>query len=232
MSVASMSAASVSFASASSRPSRLVCPGHLLPIVIQPQSTILIRGASGHGKSTLVKGITGALRGVCIDYEEAGTFRDSFVMVGQGIKHKLDFESLTLGELFQTRDTSVVERYLGACLLLPWYESSCQSSLDANIQVSGGERNRLTLAYHLSLVKQRNAPVLILDECEQGTDLYDPLRRHDCYELVRRIRLLCHDKTLLIVSHMYDGSGRPLVPVEPIEWTHIMTLESMQMTID
>lgn len=204
----------------------------MLPLVIEPQSTILIRGPSGHGKSTLIKGITGALRGVCIDYEEAGTFRDSFVMVGQGQKHKLDFESLTLGELFETGDTSVVERYLGACLLLPWYESSCQSSLDANINVSGGERNRLTLAYHLSLVEKRNAPVLILDECEQGTDLYDPYRRHDCYELVRRIRLLCQDKTLLIVSHMYDERGMPLVPVEPIEWTRIITLRSMQLNLE
>ena len=192
---------------------------------------MLVRGVSGHGKSTLVKGITGALRGVCIDYEEAATFRDAFVLVGQGVKHKLEFESLTLGELFDTQDCALVERYLDACLLIDWYESSCQSSIQANIQVSGGERNRLTLAYHIFLAEKRGSPVLILDECEQGTDLYDPVRRHDCYELVRRIRALCADKTLLIVSHMYDERGRPHLPVEAIDWSRIITLESMRVDV-
>jgi ABC-type transporter Mla maintaining outer membrane lipid asymmetry ATPase subunit MlaF len=42
----------------------------------------LVRGSSGHGKSTLVKGITGQLGGVEIDYLDARVFRDSFVLVG------------------------------------------------------------------------------------------------------------------------------------------------------
>jgi ABC-type thiamine transport system ATPase subunit len=136
-----------------------------------------------------------------------------------------------LGELFDTHDPAFVERYLDACLLLNWYESSCQSSIQANIQVSGGERNRLTLAYHIFLAEKRGSPVLILDECEQGTDLYDPVSRQDCYELVRRIRALCADKTLLIVSHMYDERGRPHLPVDTVDWSHIITMESMQMNL-
>jgi len=53
-----------------------------LPLTIQHGSTILVRGSSGHGKSTLVKGLTGQLGGVEIDYLDARVFRDSFVLVG------------------------------------------------------------------------------------------------------------------------------------------------------
>lgn len=230
-----MSVASV--ASVASRPSRLVCPSHLLPIVIEPQSTILIRGPSGHGKSTFVKGITGALRGVCIDYEEAGTFRNAFVLVGQGIKHKLDFESLTLRELFEHSTLDEIQQLLSTCLLESWRRSleSESTYLDwthAPIHVSGGERNRLTLAYHLYLAVRRQCPVIILDECEQGTDLWDPIHRNDAYKLVENIRVALPEKTLIVVSHFYNSTGAPLLPgASSIAWTRVLSLEHMNVGI-
>ena len=192
--------------------------GHL-PFEVQQGSSVLVRGSSGHGKSTLVKGITGQLAGCEIDYVDARVFRDSFVMVGQGAKHKLDFETLTLGELFETMDERLIEDLCNICLLTDWLDdmkrqhskSSAKktdghpgSVLDALIYVSGGERNRLTLAYHLWLAEQRNARVLVLDECEQGTDVVSQ-SSCDVYELIRRIREAYHEMTLIVVSHFYDS---------------------------
>ncbi len=198
----------------------------------------MVRGPSGHGKSTLVKGITGSLRGVCIDYEEAATFRDSFVLVGQGIKHKLDFETLTLAELFENSLRDEIESLLSTCLLDSWRQGLVRSStsddwMNVPIEVSGGERNRLTLAYHLFLAKKRDCPVIILDECEQGTDLWDPLERNDAYRLVENVRIALPDKIFIVVSHFYDSRGAPLLPgASDIAWTHVLSLEHMNIRVE
>ncbi len=78
--------------------------------------------------------------------------------------------------------------------------------------MSGGERNRLTLAYYLWLSEQKQARVLILDECEQGTDVVSEHSANTVYELVRRIRQAYVGMTLIVVSHFYDERGHPLVP--------------------
>ncbi len=88
----------------------------------------MIRGSSGHGKSTLVKGITGQLAGCEIDYLDSRIFRDSFVLVGQGGKHKLEFEMLTLGDLFETADIRLVQDLCSICLLSEWLEDMVRSN--------------------------------------------------------------------------------------------------------
>jgi ABC-type transport system involved in cytochrome bd biosynthesis fused ATPase/permease subunit len=120
------------------------------------------------------------------------------------------------------------------CLLDEWISSQgpFEASLDAPIFVSGGERNRLTLAYHIHLALVNQARVLILDECEQGTDLFDANRRRDAYRLVDNIRRALPDKTLVFVSHLYNHNGAPLVPgAQSVPWTHVLSLENMLITV-
>jgi ABC-type Mn2+/Zn2+ transport system ATPase subunit len=66
--------------------------------------------------------------------------------------------------------------------------AGARSVLDQEIVLSGGERNRLTLAYYLWVAERRRAQVLVLDECEQGTDVANVGDGGDVYELLLRIR--------------------------------------------
>jgi hypothetical protein len=122
-----------------------------LPLPVPIRSTILVRGSSGHGKSTLVKALCGQIPGLCIDYEEASRFKDFFFMSGQGAKHKLEFESLSLLDLFDGASSLHIFNLLSVCLLDEWLQERSEHRLSQPIFVSGGERNRLTLAYHIHL---------------------------------------------------------------------------------
>lgn len=213
-------------------------------ISINRTDRVLIRGSSGSGKSTFLKGLLGHLGGVEINGYSSQYFMDNFITVTQGGHVK--FDKLSISDLFDSNDEFEIEKFCRMALLDNWIEKTKQSKimkrcdiemgfmdinplswLDTLIEVSGGEHKRLTIAYKLFLVnKHRNRfKVITLDEPEQGSDLYDQ-NRNDGYEMLRRINEGFPDKALIVVSHMYNLNGDPHVKEvkgRSIKWSKILS---------
>jgi ABC-type transport system involved in cytochrome bd biosynthesis fused ATPase/permease subunit len=209
--------------------------GHTLQI--EKGDHILIHGSSGHGKSTFLKGLLGHINSVFIDDNESQIYTDNFITVAQG--GNVRFDKLTVADLFGTRDEKEIEKFCHMALLDTWLfkmkHFMQKSWLDAEIQVSGGEHKRLTIAYKLFLVNkyEKRFKVITLDEPEQGSDLYDK-NCNDGYEMLRRIGNGFPNKILIIVSHMYDDNGNPHVKEvknRSIKWTKILSIDNFVISV-
>jgi ABC-type transport system involved in cytochrome bd biosynthesis fused ATPase/permease subunit len=203
---------------------------------------ILICGPSGHGKTTFLKGLTGQLDGVLIDGVPTIEFSDDFMCVGQSLTNRLKFDKITLRELFEDASEEQIEKFLSMALLDEWMNKlkyplnsdsfvsiDMNSWIDKQIEVSGGEHLRLTIAYNLYMISSKDhIKVIALDEPEQGTDLYNNTCQ-DSYEMVRRISDAFKNKTLIVISHNYDINGFPHVKKvydskRYVKWNKVVSL--------
>jgi len=199
------------------------------PLELKVGNKILITGPSGAGKTTFLKGIFGLDNKPEVRLSNGMTPRSYYSNISlmyQSIKEDLQFDSLTLREVFDgTSNEKLVEEVLTIAHVGKWIdrlknkdhiidldsdldldnEMKCQNNnsswLDVDLseigQISGGEKTRLAIAIQLFELVTHKKRVLILDEPEQGTD--PPIAYKVIESIVNKYGNEC---LIVIISHL------------------------------
>jgi len=185
-------------------------------IMIKRGERILVRGKSGHGKTTLINAIMGKIKGIKLSSDEIENYYHHFVEFYQTIKEKMPSSSITIRQLFNDeKDDNII---IHCCKLCQIYDFVTNLSLrgkttndeiidiefmnvlDIDIQerISGGQKSRLALATRIYRLLKENKKILVLDEPEQGSD------PEIAYCILNNIVELCQEKNaiLIVISHL------------------------------
>jgi len=182
---------------------------HRTPFYITAGDMILLRGASGHGKSTFLAGLTGKLP--CVTFggvAQPSNLKHHYSEFYQTIKEDMPFINMTVSELFRGMPIARIEEAARICCC---YELICSLHLHVAItrKLSGGEKSRIALATVIADFICNNRAVLIADELEQGVD--PPL----AYQIYTNIRTRFTHRQLWFVSHLERADTA-------FEWSHIL----------
>lgn len=204
-------------------------------VQIKQGSRVLIRGSSGHGKSSFFKGLCGSLSGVLINNKESIHYMDNIVSLAQS--GFLKFKELSLSEIFGLDDEYVIENICRMVMLDDWLNKKRfdegNDFMKKPVELSGGEALRLTIGYKLFQAKKLNKPVIALDEPESGTDLFDP-DSNDGYEMLKRIGEEFKGITLIVISHMYNANGEAHlanVRNRAVKWDNVITIKNFNVSV-
>jgi len=182
---------------------------------------ILIRGGSGHGKTTFINALMGKIDGLILDKYKLENYYHVFVEFYQNIREKLPTSSISIRELFENEpNNSIIMKCLNTCfnkhdldrILNNISKSKSKNDdhiaidisidpLDINIneKLSGGEKTRLALSTRIyQMLSKHNKSILILDEPEQGSD------PEIAIQIINNIFDLFKDKTIIMISHICD----------------------------
>ena len=191
-----------------------------IPITIKSNSHILIDGPSGSGKTTLLKIIRGIIP---LDMYEEGSSSHNFVHLSIKLPGQepapINFTNLsnsicycqqnslsfTGGSVYQIlsddyisiprdeAEISIMNKALAtACVDIKFRDLEFKCSKDS---ISGGQKQRLTLAKNLYRVFKENKQIIILDEIDAGLDI------RTAEKVIVNLNLLFKEKILFIVLH-------------------------------
>jgi ABC-type transport system involved in cytochrome bd biosynthesis fused ATPase/permease subunit len=188
---------------------------------------ILIRGSSGHGKSTLLNGINGKILGVSFNIGTPENYYHDTVDMYQEIREKLPSSKITIRDYFQDEpDNALIEFYLRNVFEDNEYNNwvkSINTIGDIHIydtyidnKISGGQKSRLILATRAYEVDIKKRHIIILDEPEQGSDPATSIKVLNWF--FKRY----HDKTIIMVSHLCDCQLKKLT----IDWNYNLLVEN------
>ncbi len=193
----------------------------------------LIKGPTGHGKSTLINGLTGKIPGVELNYGKPENYYHATAEMYQNIREKTPSSKVTLRDYFRgEKDDYLIIKCLEPCFdteelnklfkALRDQDSDKNKELDIEAQVekvnpldcrlneipSGGQKSRLCIATRIYDMKKNNKSMLILDEPEQGSDPE---------MAVKVLQNVCQMfDTIIVVTHMCDCQLAKL----GIKWTN------------
>jgi ABC-type transport system involved in cytochrome bd biosynthesis fused ATPase/permease subunit len=180
-------------------------------------SKILVRGKTGHGKTSLLEGLTGKIDGVTLTTGKPENYYHTTADMYQNIREKLPSSHITIRHFFKEEENNeLIMICLQLCFekdeltkLLTALEGKKDSkkgeikisilhSFDCEIQeiLSGGQKSRLCLATRIYEMKKNDKSILILDEPEQGSD------PETIIWVLKNIFKEFDGKTIVLVSHM------------------------------
>lgn len=166
-------------------------------LVINQGSKILVRGASGSGKTTFINALMGKIDGVTlVGCAQPQNITHHFVDLYQHIREVIPTTNITIRQLFENEcNDSLITRCLDICEIKEW---GLDIGYDSKIEArnSGGEKTRLCIAMRIYKMIKENASVLVLDEIEQGIDNDMAVR------ITNRIFDMFHNKTIILISHL------------------------------
>jgi ABC-type Mn2+/Zn2+ transport system ATPase subunit len=170
-----------------------------LPRVFRRGDRILIDGASGEGKTTLLRTIAGLVEPHSITLELVpnddedvigvpitdgwGSFRNSICYMYQDPVAPSGMVADVVGT-----DIELVQ------MCLHMVELSNRAEYETS-QLSGGELSRLNIARNIYRIEQKGLVVLILDEIDRGLDAQRAVR------IIGRILERYHNRLVFVVSH-------------------------------
>lgn len=181
-------------------------------ISIKQNDKILIKGPSGHGKSTFINSLLGKINGLTLDENKPENYFHHYIEFYQSIKENLPTSTITVRQIFDSdsNDDTIIN-CCKLCLIDDWISNlsivDCnnhiidihsQNPLDIEIneRISGGQKTRLALATRIYRMLKSNKSILILDEPEQGLD--PPI----AYKIIDNIINKFSNKTIIIISHL------------------------------
>lgn len=199
-----------------------------LPFDIVKGDKILVRGPTGHGKSTFLNALLGKIDGLWLLNMNTNvspmSFVDDYVEFYQSITSDMPFSNISIRDLFYSEmDDSKINSALEICFPYDLKDilenlrtnksknkSDCaNNSFDIHINeiFSGGQCSRLCLAIQVYNMMEHGKSCLILDEMEQGSDPKTAVKVLD------NIMKIFSDKTIIVVSHLCKCQ------INKIEWT-------------
>jgi len=202
----------------------------------------LIKGPTGHGKSTFIDGLTGKIPGVALNYLKPENYYSSMAEMYQRIRELTPSMNITLRDLFHgDRDDNLIMHCLALCFeedelpkLLKALEDkdkdtnpskefdieaqtiSKKHALDCKLKeiLSGGQKSRLCLATRVYDMKKNKKDMLILDEPEQGSDPKTA---------VKVLNRICNEfDTYVLVTHMCNCQLSQI----RVDWTNQLLVEN------
>lgn len=189
-------------------------------LVINQSDKILIKGKSGHGKTTFINALMGKIKGVTLSENLPENYYHHFVEFYQVIKEKMPSSAITVRQLFNNdQDDEFIKYCCEICKVYDFVSKLTPSKkkdnnddeaviididvpnvldIDIDERISGGQKTRLALATRIHRLLKEDKNILILDEPEQGSD--PPL----AYEILDNISQICYKKniTLIVISHL------------------------------
>jgi len=174
-------------------------------LVLYPGKRILIRGASGEGKSTFIKALFGLEHGATLSHGLPGNYFGHVVQMYQSIKENFPVSNLTIRQVFDNEPNDLLIEYcLGLSCSGKWIDRKknkiswpMTNYLDEKIDdISGGEKTRLAIAMLLNELIKTNKSILLLDEPEQGSD--PPV----AYQMIQTIINAFPDRMIIVISHL------------------------------
>ena len=181
-------------------------------IKIHPKDRVIVKGESGHGKSTFVKMLFGIVEqskgGLCLD----DLYYQSFAGIQSYITyHRQDALSFVEGTIMQiiTGIPNVIptnEMIWMASSALQLAQISYEFSVNSTeiydrSNTSGGQQSRLNLAHVLYLILTTNRQIIILDEIDKG--ISKQLADKMYHALFTRFT----DKTIIVIAHHEPSDG-------------------------
>ncbi len=165
---------------------------------IKQGEKLAIVGGTGQGKTTIIDLLlrfynpdSGSITidGVEIDQFNLDIYRNRFAMVSQDhvVFNMTLAENITFAKEF---DKAMLENALGQAQLNSAYFSSDMDIADQGANLSGGEKQRITIARAL----YKDADILIFDEPTSNLDYYTAQQLIDSIVSIK-------DKTIIVISH-------------------------------
>lgn len=167
-------------------------------IIIKQGSQILIRGASGTGKTTFINGLFGKIKGVTLNENNPKNYYFRAVEFYQNIKEKIPTSKITVRQLFfDEPNDKIIKKCLKMAQVNDWISNF---DIMINNKISGGQKTRLAIATRLYqlITNLETKQIFVVDEPEQGSD------PDVAYKIISTIKKYCreHFVTLLIISHL------------------------------
>lgn len=204
-----------------------------------PGNKILIKGPTGHGKSTFINGLTGKIAGVEMSYGKPENYYHTTTEMYQNIREKTPSSKITLRDYFHGElDDGMIMKCLEPCFekdeLDQLFESlrkenqknHQEDDIEAQLKAkhpfdchlneipSGGQKSRLCIATRVYDMDKNGKKILILDEPEQGSDPDTA---------VRVLQNVCNMfDTITVVTHMCNCQLGKL----GVKWTHQLEIEN------
>lgn len=162
---------------------------------------VLVRGVSGAGKTTFFREFAGSVAGevgIALHSKPPGVTMENFSSAVATYKQntQLPTGDVTYEILFGSVPPTH-EVFQLACIESKAKELASEPTRVFGLNVSGGERTRLYIAYRLLTLTQQTE-VLIMDEPEQGLDA-------DCaYAVINNIAAMCRKRGIMFMfaSHL------------------------------
>jgi ABC-type transport system involved in cytochrome bd biosynthesis fused ATPase/permease subunit len=157
----------------------------------------LIRGASGHGKTTFINSLLGKYNGLYCKYGKPENFFHHYVEMHQNIKEYLPTSKVTIRQLFNNEpDDNVIIEFINLCEISDWIEYIKDLDVFILNRISGGQKTRLAIARQLYILWKMDKAILILDEPEQGSD------PEIAYNIIDNIFKKFPEKMIIVISHL------------------------------
>lgn len=168
-------------------------------LTINPKSSYLIRGRSGSGKSTFIKGILGQHDGLKLSgVDHPSSYSKSICYVSQDICEKIKWSKLTINDLFNNSHSDHIKKAFRIANCKEWLDTYGDDfDRELGSHPSGGEKSRIAIAMRVcEALKNSKLKWLIFDEAEKGLDA------ELAYDVIKNIRHMFNDRTLIFISHL------------------------------
>ncbi|MBA42787.1 MAG: hypothetical protein CMF62_02120 [Magnetococcales bacterium] len=187
-----------------------------LPYVINSNDNILISGSSGSGKTTLLKIFRGILPVECsfdakknyanleLKYRNETKYL-SFTNIAHDISYsQQNSYSFTSGNIYQIITGDYVSKNYESVqtIIFKALDIACVETKFRDLEycitknnISGGQRQRLTIAKNIYRLMIEDKSIVILDEIDQGIDL------ETAKKILLNLLVLLKNKLVFVVSH-------------------------------
>lgn len=170
---------------------------------------ILIRGKTGGGKTTLLEGLTGKIKGVTMNEGKPENYYHTTADMFQNIREKMPSSKVTIRDFFKnemyndliktclkcTFEDSELDLILGSLSKKENYEKH-PFDVELDEILSGGQKSRLCLATRCYELEKFEKKILIMDEPEQGSD------PRTAVTVIQKIFDKYTHCTIIMISHM------------------------------
>jgi len=191
-------------------------PG-VIGLNIGKNQKILITGKSNGGKTTLIEGLTGKVKGIELNHGIPENYHHEVADMFQTIREKFPSSKVTIRNFFKDEpDNQLIEHCLRIAFCTPGaYEDfirpftktgsgSDPYDVELSEALSGGQKTRLCLATRVYEMIKYGKQILILDEPEQGLDTENKI------QVIKNLFKVFHDKTIFMISHLCECEHRLL----------------------
>jgi ABC-type bacteriocin/lantibiotic exporter with double-glycine peptidase domain len=153
-----------------------ISPKNKKGIKIRMGDKIRVTGRSGAGKTTLVSGLLGEIKGIKYSSgKDPLSYSKKITYMSQNIKDSFKITGITIRQIFYDEcDDELIINAFKVVNLYKWFIDRLKSNFESTINdndISGGEKMRLCIATTIYLALKNKSQYIIFDEPTEGIDI-------------------------------------------------------------